>query len=402
MKQSRRHFLGSAAAGAAFAGGGGTALAAADAWVDLPMTNGRRPLAAFPQKRALIVQSNRPPILETPFHVFDGSELTPNDAFYVRWHLAGIPTSVDGAAHRIAVHGLVTKPLNLSVAQLKSDFPAAEIIAVNQCSGNSRGLFSPRVAGGEWANGGMGNARWRGVRLKDILAKAGIAAGAKQVSFKGLDHGVLPVTPQFTKALDMDMANSTDVIVAYEMNGAPLPLLNGYPVRLIVAGWFATYWVKMLASIEVIDHVEDSFWMKTAYRIPDTPGNTVTPTQTGYATIPINKMRVRSFITNVTDESKMVYGPHAIRGIAFDSGSGIKTVEFSADGGNTWTPATLGRDLGRYSFRKWETEWKPLGTGTFALACRATTNSGETQGTVPVWNPPGYLRNNIETYAVTI
>jgi DMSO/TMAO reductase YedYZ molybdopterin-dependent catalytic subunit len=402
MTQSRRRFLASTAAAGALVAAGGSVGAAADAYVDLPMANGRRPLAKFPQKRELIVQSTRPPILETPFKVFDGPELTPNDAFYVRWHLAGIPESVDAGAHRLNVGGLVGKPLVLTLDQLRSDFSPAEVIAVNQCSGNSRGFFSPRVAGGEWANGGMGNARWRGVRLKDLLAKAGIGAGAKQVRFSGLDHGVLPVTPQFMKALDMDLATSDDVIVAYEMNGAALPLLNGFPLRLVVPGWFATYWVKMLANIEVIDHVEDNFWMKTAYRIPDTPGNTVTPDQTGFATIPINKMRVRSFVTNFADGDRLSAGPQTVRGIAFDSGGGIKTVEFSADGGTTWMPATLGRDLGRYSFRKWQTTWTPAGAGPFTLACRATTTSGETQTTVPVWNAPGYLRNNIETYKVTV
>ncbi|MBC5810970.1 MAG: molybdopterin-dependent oxidoreductase [Candidatus Eremiobacteraeota bacterium] len=401
MKQSRRSFLASAAAATGALATGGTA-SAAPAFIDLPMANGRRPLEKFPQKREMIVQATRPPILETPFSVFDGSELTPNDAHYVRWHLAGIPESVDASTFQLKVGGLVNKSLSLSLAQLERDFPATEIVAVNECSGNSRGYFSPRVPGGEWSNGGMSNARWRGVRLKDILAKAGIASGAKQVSFHGLDRGVIPATPQFTKALDMDVAAGDDVIVAYAMNGQRLPLLNGFPLRLVVAGWFATYWVKMLSNIDVIDHVEDSFWMKTAYRIPDTPGNTVTPDQTGYPTIPINKLRVRSFITNVTDGERLKPGPQPIRGIAFDSGTGIKTVEFSSDGGTTWTAATLGRDLGRYSFRKWQTTWTPSGPNKFTLACRAASNGGETQSTVAVWNPSGYLRNNIETYQVNL
>jgi sulfite dehydrogenase len=402
MTQSRRRFLASAAAAGTLAASTGTVAAAADGYVDLPMVNGRRALAKFPQKREMIVQSSRPPILETPFKVFDGSELTPNDAHYVRWHLAGIPQSVDGSAHRLNVTGLVGKPLELSLDQLRREFPGVEVVAVNQCSGNSRGFFSPRVVGGEWANGGMSNARWRGVYLKDILARAGVSAGAKQVRFSGLDKPVLPVTPQFVKAIDMDLATSEYVIVAYEMNGQPLPLLNGFPIRLVVPGWFATYWVKMLTSIEVIDHVDDNFWMKTAYRIPDTPGNTVKPDQTGFTTIPINKLRVRSFVTNLADGDKLKAGPQTVRGIAFDMGSGIRTVELSSDGGTTWMPATLGRDLGGYSFRKWEATWTPPGPGQYTLACRATSNFGETQTAVAVWNAPGYLRSNIETYKVTV
>ncbi|MGH7714557.1 MAG: molybdopterin-dependent oxidoreductase, partial [Vulcanimicrobiaceae bacterium] len=360
------------------------------------MQNGKRPLAKYPQKRALIVQATRPPILETPFDVFNEHDITPNDAFFVRWHEAGIPTTVDASAHRVQVHGLVKKPLSLSVADLRREFEPVEIVAVNQCSGNSRGLFNPRVPGGEWANGGMGNARWKGARLTDILTKAGVDSGAKQVSFHGLDHGVLPQTPRVQKALDVDMIMANrDVLVAYEMNGEPLPLLNGFPVRLVVPGWFATYWVKMLSDVEVIDHVDDNFWMATAYRIPDTPGNTVTPGQTGYKTIPINKMRVRSFITNFVDGNFIsgVAKPDPmyplrfsaeIRGIAFDGGSGVKMVEFSDDGGKTWTDTKLGQDLGKYSFRRWTTRWNArAGSGIRTLACRATSNSGEVQTTVP-------------------
>ena len=183
----------------------------------------------------------RPVQLETPFSYFDemgaatgDNVFTPNDAFFVRWHLAGVPTTVDGAAFRIKVHGLVKEPLSLGVADLQKNFEPVEIAAVCQCSGNSRGLFNPRVAGGEWGNGAMGNALWKGVRLRDILNKAGIAAGAVQVRLNGAEVPVLPATPDFIKALDMDVALGEDVIVAYQMNGAELPILNGYPVRLIV------------------------------------------------------------------------------------------------------------------------------------------------------------------------
>lgn len=204
-----------------------------------PFENGERPLVAFPQKRPLIVLTPRPPQLETPFAVFDEGILTPNDAFFVRWHNADIPTDIDGAKHRIAVTG-TERTLSLSLADLKA-FEPVEIIAVNQCSGNSRGLFGPRVPGGQWANGAMGNARWKGARLRDILAKAGIKAGTKQIRFNGLDQPALPDGPDFMKSLDVEMARDENVIVAYEMNGFALPLLNGFPVRLVVPGWYSTY-----------------------------------------------------------------------------------------------------------------------------------------------------------------
>ncbi|HZO92508.1 MAG TPA: molybdopterin-dependent oxidoreductase [Candidatus Baltobacteraceae bacterium] len=397
MAASRARFL--ASAGAAI-GAAALPRTVAAQTVTLPMQNGMRPLVAFPQKRPLILLTPRPPQLETPMAVFDDGVFTPNDAFFVRWHLANIPQSVDATKHRIAVTGAVQRPLSLSLDDLAA-MPTVEVAAVNQCSGNSRGLFSPRVAGGQWANGAMGNARWTGVRLRDILDRAGLTANAKQVQFNGLETPVLPTTPDFKKSLDVDVARGDDVIVAYLMNGAPMPLLNGYPVRLVVPGWYATYWVKMLSDITVLDHVDDQFWMKTAYRIPDTPNANVAPGSTGFLTVPISRMDVRSFITNVSDGATVKAGPTAIRGIAFDGGHGIRRVELSSDGGSTWRDAELERDYGRYSFRRWNATWdaKP---GSATLAVRATSNDGSTQTKTPIWNPSGYMLNTIETYRVTV
>jgi DMSO/TMAO reductase YedYZ molybdopterin-dependent catalytic subunit len=368
--------------------------------VEQPFANGSRPLAAFPQKRALIQLSARPPLLETPFSVYDEGVFTPNDAFFVRWHLSGIPTTVDAAAHRIAVRGLVSNPMQLSVDDLRRNFPAVELAAVCQCAGNSRGFFEPRVAGGEWANGAMGNALWKGARLRDILNKSGLRAGAVQVRFRGLDQPVFPGTPPFIKALDVARAMDEDVLVAYEMNGKPLPLLNGYPVRLVVPGWYATYWCKMLSDLEVTDSVDDNFWMKTAYRIPDTPNGSVSPDDKGYKTIPINKMPTRSFFTNVQEGARLPAGPQAIRGIAFDSGTGIKSVQFSSDGALTWTDATLERDYGRFSFRRWNATLAVEQGRSYTLAVRATSTAGEQQPMTAVWNPGGYLRSLVERVTV--
>jgi DMSO/TMAO reductase YedYZ molybdopterin-dependent catalytic subunit len=393
----RRRFL--SGAGAAMGAAALPLRAAADS-VQLPFANGERQVLAFPQKRPLLVLTPRPPQLETPFAVFDDGVYTPNDAFFVRWHLANIPQEVDATAHRIAVTGEVNTPLSLSLDDL-GKMPAVEIAAVNQCSGNGRGLSSPRVPVGQWNNGAMGNALWTGVRLRDVLDRAGLKASAKQVQFDGLDGPSLPATPDFRKSLDVDVARRDDVIVAYAMNGAPLPVLNGYPVRLIVPGWYSTYWVKMLSAITVLDHVDDNFWMKSAYRIPDTPDNSVVPGSTGFATIPINRMRVRSFITSLADGATIKPGRTELRGIAFDGGSGIKKVEISADGGASWHDTALERDYGKYSFRRWKGELvAPAGTVT--LAVRATASDGATQPVAQGWNPSGYLRNAIETYKVTV
>ena len=399
MHSSRRDFLAAAAATAAALAPLG---AEAAKIVKGVFTNGDRPLVAFPQKRPLMVLTPRPPQLETPFEIFDDGVLTPVDASFVRWHLAGIPTSVDGAKHRVKIGGLVDHPLSLSLADLKK-YEAAEVVAVNQCAGNSRGFFAPRVPGGQWQNGAMNNARWTGARLQDILAKAGLQAGAKQVQFHGLDGPVFPETPAFRKSLDVSMATGNpDIIVAYEMNGAPLPLLNGYPVRLIVPGWFGTYWVKMLSEITVLDHVDDNFWMKTAYRIPATPNANVAPTDKGYATVPINRMPVRSFITNLKDGASLRAGNHVIRGIAFDGGSGIRAVQLSTDGGTSWSNVPLEADYGPYSFRRWHTFVTAQAGSQMTLACRAQASDGSMQVATPIWNPSGYQRSSIETYKVSV
>jgi len=402
MNTSRRTMLlGGAAAAAAAMGMTRSIAGATMETVRGVFENGDRPLVAFPQKRPLLVLSPRPPILETPFSVFDDGVFTPNDAFYVRWHLSNIPTTIDGANHRIVVGGAVNRTLSLSVADLRRDFETVEIAAVNQCSGNSRGFFGPRLAGGQWQNGGMGNARWTGVRLKDILAKAGLRAEAKQIQFSGLETGVLPATPNFKKSLDMPIATNDDVIVAYAMNGSPLPLLNGYPVRLVVPGWFSTYWVKMLANVTVLDHVDDQFWMKTAYRIPDVDHGNVKPTDKGFPTVPISVMRVRSFVTSLANGATVKAGRQPLRGIAFDGGSGIRGVEYSLDGGTTWIPARLEGDFGKYSFRRWNADAMLEAGHKYVVACRATSLDGGTQTTTPIWNPGGYMRNAIETYEVS-
>jgi DMSO/TMAO reductase YedYZ molybdopterin-dependent catalytic subunit len=395
----RRRFL--AGSAAALGASALPARALADS-VQLPFANGDRPLMAFPQKRPLLVLTPRPPQLETPFAVFDQGVYTPNDAFFVRWHLSNIPQQVDASSHRIAVTGEVNRPLSLSLDDLAA-LPQVEIVAVNQCSGNGRGLSSPRVAGGQWDNGAMGNALWTGVRLRDVLDRAGLKATAKQVQFHGLEGPVLPTTPAFRKSLDVDKARGDDILIAYAMNGAPLPLLNGFPVRLIVPGWYSTYWVKMLSAITVLDHVDDNFWMKTAYRIPDTPDNSVAPGATGFPTVPISRMRVRSFATNFADGAKIDAKPQELRGIAFDGGSGIKRVEVSFDGGTTWHDATLGTDYGKYSFRRWSASLPQSRSGvTYTIAVRATANDGATQPVAQGWNPSGYLRNAIETYKVVV
>ena len=396
LTYTRRDFLGTVgqAGGLLLAGSGAlarSAWAASD-----PVVDGR-PLVRYPEKTDLILLTARPPQLETPMKYFDRA-ITPNDAFFVRYHVFPVPTRVDLGAWRLKVHGRVDRPVELSMDDLKTKFPATKVVAVNQCSGNSRGRFSPRVLGGEWGDGAMGNAEWVGARMRDILAMVGVRQGAVQVTFDGLDKPAFPTVPDFVKSLDVTrIIEDRDVIVAYQMNGQPLPMLNGYPARLVVPGWYATYWVKNLSEIEVIDHVFEKFWMKPGYRIPDTPCGCVEPGTVPVRTVPINRMTVRSFIAVPGAGARVSAGqPTTVKGIAFDGGYGVSEVQLSTDGAATWRRAQLGTDLGRYSFREWSATWTPPAPGNYRLMVRAFNTIGESQGTQPLWNPAGYLRNVIE------
>ena len=371
--------------------------------IQMPFENGQRELVKYPQKRPLIRLTSRPPQLETPFSVFDSGVITPNDAFFVRYHLADIPLEIDPETYRLKISGKVDRPLEISLSSLKADFTPVEIVAVNQCSGNSRGFFKPRVPGGQLGNGAMGNARWKGVPLRDLLKKAGLAAGSRQVLFDGLDRPVNSGTPDYIKSLDVDHALDGEVLVAYAMNGEDLPMLNGFPLRLVVPGHYGTYWVKHLNEITVVDEAFAGFWMGTAYRIPDTPGACIEPGTAAKTTLAISRFNVRSFITNITDGAVMKTNrQELLRGIAFDGGAGIREVLVSIDGGNQWRAASLGPDLGRYSFREWQASVSFSRPGPVDLLVKATNRIGESQPMEALWNPSGYMRNVVERTRVEV
>jgi DMSO/TMAO reductase YedYZ molybdopterin-dependent catalytic subunit len=371
----------------------------ADSFVDLDLPGGpdRRELTTrFPQKKQMIVQRTRPPLLETPWDVYDRSVFTPNDQFFVRWHWAVIPEAVDVTAFRLAVRGHVNNELSLSLADLLA-MPRVELAAVCQCSGNSRGFFQPRVTGAQWQNGAMGNARWTGVRLRDVLDRAGIKAGAVAVRSSGLDDPVVQGAPKYMKPLDIDHARDGEVMVAFQMNGEQLPLLNGFPIRLIVPGWYGDYWAKMLAHIEVLDAPDENFFEATAYRVPDTPHASVKPGQTGFKTVPVSRLVPRSFITNLTDATVVKSGADvSVRGIAFGGDSGVGRVELSSDDGRSWQATTLGRDEGPYSFRQWSAQISAPQSGALSLLVRCTNAKGDVQPAEPNWNAGGFMRNVIE------
>jgi len=373
-----------------------------------PYWNSIGPIVTYQQKLPLILLTDRPVQLETPRQHFL-SAITPNSAFYVRWHLDQIPSSVDLSQWRLRVEGNVEKPIALSMAELLSRYEQVSVSAVNQCSGNSRSFFQPRVAGGQWGNGAMGNAVWTGVRLADVLKAAGVKKDSAVVQFQGLDRGQGPEgmgSNAFLKSLDLDNPIISECVLAFSMNQEALPMLNGFPLRLVVPGYFATYWVKSLSWIRVLQKPDDNFWMKTGYRIPDTPRGTTTPEDIKAGkvkTIPINRMPVRSFIITPDGASKLPARlPVTVRGIAFSGYGPVVKAEVSVDDAKSWREARLGADLGQYSFRTWEFPWTPQRAGTYRLAARATDSKGNVQTDDAVWNPGGYLWNRIVRQEIVV
>lgn len=391
---TRRRVVAGSAGALLLAGVGGRVFGAED---------GSDELIALPGKRPLIKRTLRPPNFETPL-TYLREQFTPNDAFFVRYHLASIPT-VDARTWRLRIAGAsVKQPLELSLDDLKRGFEHVKLAAVNQCSGNRRGLFTPRAGGVQWTYGAMGNAMWGGVRLRDVLNRAGVNADALEVVLDGADQQVLPATPDFVKSVPIDRALDEHTLIAFEMNGQPLPQWNGAPVRLVVAGWTATYWVKHLTSIRVEPKAFDGFWMKSAYRIPTGkfPGARFA-SQENEQTTPITEILINSLVTSHTDGERLARGRRAqIAGWAWDGGSGIDTVEISLDQGQSWRPAKLGETPSSYSWRGFRMALDTSKAGPVHVAVRATGRNGARQPDKLTPNPAGYHHNIIQTLTLEV
>ena len=352
-------------------------------------------LVNYPEKKEMILLTDRAPQLETPLKVFR-EDFTPNDRFFVRWHLSQLLTKINIDTFKLYINGSVDKPLALSLNDLKTKFPQDSIVALAICAGNSRSTFNPKVPGSQWKNGAMGNAKWKGVRLKDILAMAGVKKDAIDVSFQGMDKGALPGIPAFVKSLDVNQCLGDDVMIAYEMNGEPIPMLNGYPLKLVVPGWYATYWVGALNSINVLSAKFGGFWMEKAYRIADNTQLSEKPDSLSKTTVPLTKIYMHSIIVEPEPNEHIKHGIKClVEGLAFNDGTGIGKVELSLDSGKTWAATALNPEIGRYSWRRWKYDWTPQSSGVYHLMVRATDTKGASQP-YQQWNRSGYARGFIE------
>ncbi len=407
---TRRDLIESVGAGAAAAllGAQFPALAEGGAPADLsPLlpegTRAEARLLSLAGKKPLIALTARPPNYEAPIDYLR-SAITPNDEFFVRYHLPDIP-EVDARIWKLRVGGAAAKgTAELGFGDLKK-LPATEVVAVCQCAGNRRGLFQPHVAGIEWGNGAMGCARWKGARLEDVLNLVGLGADAVEVVFNGADGPIVANAPDYAKSLPVAKALEKSVLVAYEMNGQPLPHWNGFPARLVVPGWSATYWVKHITSIDVAAKPYDGFWMKPGYRIPagKFPVAARFPSQATAANEPITEMLTNSLITSHADGTKVRAGTEvALGGIAWDGGYGIGSVEITADDGRTWIATELGEDLGPFALRTFRHAYKAAAKGPRTFRARATNRIGQTQIAELIPNPAGYHHNVMQPVTLVV
>ena len=405
---NRRQLLKAGAEMLALAGGAAwLARLAQAAELSLPAgTLAEQVLEALPGKRPLIKKTYRPPNYETPISYFN-EDFTSNDAFFVRYHLSNIP-EIDAAKWKLAVGGPgAQNPTEFTLDQLKTQFEKIEIAAVNQCSGNRRGFSTPHVPGVEWGSGAMGNAKWAGVRLKDLLDKVGLAKETVEIGFNGADGPAYDKTPDFQKSLPTWKAIDENTLIAYEMNGAALPHWNGFPARVVVPGWTGTYWVKHLIEIQALKEPLKSFWMNPAYRIPSSLFPVVqrftsqeTPSSPN---TPITEMVVNSLITNLEEGAEVKAGqPIKVQGIAWDGGYGIVEVALSTDSGKEWRAAELGPDLGRFAWRRWSSTFTPASPGNGTVMVRARNKAGQTQVEQLLFNGAGYHNNLVQTLTLKV
>jgi DMSO/TMAO reductase YedYZ molybdopterin-dependent catalytic subunit len=349
--------------------------------------------------RDMLVRSARPEDLEMPLSGFS-DYITPVDHFFVRTHV--YTPRVTTSEWRLTVDGAVATPLTLTMDEVKR-LPSVELVSVLECAGNGRGFYEPSVPGLQWANGAVGNGRWRGVRLVDVLKHAGVKASAQEVLFNGADVP-LGTMPDFQRSIPLTKALDARTLLAYEMNGETLPVKHGFPMRVVAPGWAGDCWIKWLTSISVLDKAHDGFWMTRAYRHPGrpvAPGAVVPPEQMQ----PVTSLRVKSVIAAPLDGSQMVNGePVTIRGVAWSGDAGpLAAVDVSVDGGRNWKPATLRRDQRTdFGWRQWEYRWTPSREAYYTILARARDGAGNTQPFDQEWNPSGYGWNVVPRVGVNV
>ncbi len=340
----------------------------------------------------LVGHSAEPLNCETPPPLL-GGEVTPTSRFFRRNHFP-IP-DLDPAAWRLEVNGLVRRPVTLGLDELKS-LRSETVTTILECAGNGRTQFSPAAAGERWGLGAVGNAQWTGVPLADVLDQAGPQAGAREVIFRGADKGAvegLAETIAFERSLDLGQARAAGALLAYAMNGEPLPVRHGFPVRLVVPGQYAVASVKWLAEITVTDQRFGGFFQASHYVYEwQRDGTDVRE--------PVGSVRVRALITAPAAGDEVARRTFAIRGVAWSGAAPVQQVEVSLDGGR-WRAADLAGEPGR-GWHRWELLGRAGARGEMSIRARATDRLGNTQPEQPEWNYRGYGGNFIHEVTVRL
>lgn len=350
-------------------------------------------------KEKLIVRSLRPEDLETPVGLLN-TWITPTDLFYVRTHTYPAKvTEQEGKEWKLQIDGEVQRPTSITIDELKK-MPKTTITVTLECAGNGRAFYDPPVPGIQWEKGSVGTARFSGVRLADVLRKVGVKPGAKYILANGADKP-LGKMPDFVRNVPIAKALNPDTILAYEMNGEPIPQLHGFPLRLIVPGWEGAYSVKWVNHLQALNQEHDGFFVKTAYRHPNkpvAPGQAVPPENM----VPLTGLIVKSFINSPLEGASFKPGKVRVGGFAWAGESLIAKVEVSMDNGSTWVLARLGKERARYTWQSFEHEFTITKPGSYLLMARATDIQGKVQPLAPQWNPSGYLWNVIDKVRINV
>jgi DMSO/TMAO reductase YedYZ molybdopterin-dependent catalytic subunit len=383
LSASRRAWLRAAAAAS------GAALAGTAGW---PVSG--RPVRADDGsgETELIVRSLHPLDLETPVTVFDRF-LTPNDLFFVRSHFGAPAVSLH--PWRFSVRGLVERPLELGLGEL-SKMEQVALPAVLQCSGNGRSNYTPTIPGLGWSRGGVGNAEWQGVRLADLLKRAGLKTNEGHVHLFGADPPPSVKTPPFFRSIPLARALDPGTLVALRMNGDPLPLLHGGPMRLVVPGWAGNHWLKWLRRIEVSREEAPGFFQQTGYKmpkVPTPPGVDLKPTDL----VSVTTMPVKSLIARPAEGARLPAGRVEVRGVAWTGEGTVTKVEVAAAPGGPWQPAEFLNEARPGTWRLWRARLVGARPGKLSLRARATDSSGQVQPESSPWNRSGYFWNGIDT-----
>ena len=378
---SRRTFLGGTLGAAALALTGGSGWAAVSG--------------------QLITRVTRPFDAETPVEGLT-TWLTSTDDFFVRSHFGPpAPDLVSARNWRLQVGGLVKHPLILTMEDLQQ-FEEVTVTAVLQCSGNGRAFYRPKAPGVQWQKGAVGNAQWTGVRLADVLGRAGLEIKARHVTFLGADRPVSAQTPLFLRSIPLEKGLHRDTLLAYRMNGDPLPLLHGAPLRVITPGWMADTCTKWLTEVTVLEHEAKGYFMETAYRYPARtvrPGETVAPSEMD----PVTSMVVKSLIVSPAEGMALSAGEVLVKGVAWSGDDRrVTQVEVSVDDGRTWEEASLVGDEVPYAWRQWTFVWRDVRPGAHTILSRATDDHGKYQPIESPWNPGGFLWNGLDRVQVQV